>query len=103
MYKINGLYIYLTKAQFDYIFDIVAKNEDAVWHYASLFQGTSENIELHKRIQQYIRNNFKEEYHRFDFYGEDAKDNIQDILFDYATLTDTIKIFRADDVSPADM
>ena len=103
MYKIHGHYVYLTRAQFDGIYDIVSKNEDVIWHVRSHTIGTEENIERDKRITKYLENHFKEEYYRFDFHGEDAQDNMQDILFEYAMLTDTIKIFRADNVSPADL
>ena len=103
MYKINGHYVYLTRQQFDYIFDVTCGREKPLWKYSSSIIGHKENIERDKRIQKYLENNFKIEYYKFDFYGENAQDNIQDILLEYATLTDTIKIFRADNVSPADL
>ena len=79
--------------QYQNIFNKVAGKENANWKISSSFIGSKENIEKNKRIKTYLENHFRREYYKFDFYGEDAQDNIQDILFDYATLTDTIKIF----------
>ena len=80
MYKINGHYVYLTRQQFDYIFDVTCGREKPLWKYSSSIIGHKENIERDKRIQKYLENNFKIEYYKFDFYGENAQDNIQDIL-----------------------
>ena len=103
LYKIHGHYVYLTRSQFDYIFNVTCGHEESKWIISSSIIGCEENIERDKRIKNYLENNFKREYYKFDFYGEDAQDNIQDILFEYASLTDTIKIFRADNVSPSDL
>lgn len=102
MYKINGHYVYLTDQQYQEIFDKVAGNETAQWKISSSIIGHKENIEKHKRIKKYLENNFRREYYRFDFYGKEAQDNIVDILSSYAELTDTIRIFRADEISPAE-
>ena len=102
LFKINGHYVYLTKKQAEKIFDIVTKNEDTMWRVSSKIIGRKENVEKNRRMENYIKNNFSEEYYRFNFYGEEAKDNIVEILFAYSTLTDTIKIFRADEISPSE-
>ena len=103
MYKINGHYIYLTDSQYNDIVDKVSKNETAMWRIQSRVIGWPENIELHNRIQQYIKNNFKQEYYKFDFYDEDAKNNIIGILSDYDKLSDIIEIVRADNIDFSDM
>ena len=68
-----------------------------MWRGTSLIADTKENIEKDKRMENYLINNFKEEYYKFNFYDKDAQNNRVDILFSYASLTDNIKIFRADD------
>ena len=93
MYKINGHYIYLTDKQYQYIFDKVAGHEDAWWRVSSSIIGHKENIEKHKRIKRYLENNFNEEYYIFDFYGEDARNNIESILGCYDELSNAIDIF----------
>ena len=99
MFKIYGHYIYLTKQQEDKIFNEVTKSEDIWWIAASKMIGNLENIEKNKRMERYIKENFRDEYYKFNFCGKDARKNVTDILFSYASLTDIIKIFRADDIS----
>lgn len=103
MFKIYGHYIYLTSQQDDEIFHEVTKNEDAMWRACSRIIGNPENIEKNKRMERYIKEHFKEEYYKFNFYDKNAQENILDILFSYASLTDVVKIFRADDVDYGDL
>lgn len=102
MYKIKGHYIYLTNSQYRDIVNKVTSNETTEWQMMSCTEGFPENIEKHKRIKNYIENHFKQEYYKFDFYGENARDNVIEILSSYDELTDTIKIFRADNIIPDD-
>lgn len=97
MYKIRGHYVYLTKAQFDHIFDVTCGHEKPEWIVSSSIIGHEENIERDKRITKYLEKNFKKEYYKFDFSGEDAHDNIEDILGDYDALSDAIDLIIADE------
>ena len=103
MYKINGHYIYLTDSQYNDIFNKISVNETSMWKCLSHIIDTKENIEKHKRIKNYIQNNFKKEYYQFDFYGEDAHNNVENILGDYDSLSDAIDLIIADEFNFAEM
>ena len=103
MYKIHGHYVYLTRTQFDYIFDVTCGHEEPEWIISSSIIGHEENIERDKRITKYLENHFKEEYYRFDFRGTNASDNIEDILAEYDSLSDAIDLIRADEPDIEDM
>lgn len=102
MYKINGHYIYLTVQQYNNIAYEVSKNESASWRIQSRIKDFEANIELHKRIKDYLKNNFNQEYYIFNFYDKDAQDNIADILSKYNELSNIIEIFRADEIDFVD-
>ena len=103
MYKIHGRYVYLTRSQFDYIFNITCGHEKPEWIILSSIIGHEENIERDKRITKYLENHFKEEYYKFDFRGTNASDNIEDILAEYDSLSEAIALIRADELDIEDM